>query len=168
LSKLAKQQSEITAADQPPNPSAIGQAVSMMLGAGLKTYGQEPSVDAWATVMRLRGIKAREIRSATEYFMSHGGEFPSAAEFADRALEERESREREAAMEGMAERLRQADEEALRARNMARYGTKDPTREQIDARMSEIGADVLLKSVTDDEQPHAGPRKAMHDEREEA
>jgi hypothetical protein len=128
-------------------------ALSVMLGAGLKTYGQQPGVDGWFLVLRSKGITRQELSAAVEHFACRVGidgnppNFPAAGEFAGWIIQRRDERERNAAMQAEIA-LQDAETDTERRRRfLACYGTENPTKEQIDERFKEVFGTTPVKAL---------------------
>lgn len=148
--ELAKQNNTLAVAGNPVTGPTIGKALTMMLGAGLKTYGQHPMVDAWYVVLDANGVREEEIQPAMKHFLCRTNDdgsvpFPSATEFARWILRDREAKESAARMKEVEEYVKTQDAEMLRLRNLERYGTESPTREEVDSYMASKGLTETLK-----------------------
>jgi hypothetical protein len=153
MKDLAKIDNQLATSDTQVSPLAIGKAITLMLGAGLKTYGQQPSVDAWATVLGARGVFDYEIEKATRHFLTREPEdggtpsFPSASQFANWILGDREYQAMRVRMREFEEYERAKAVEALRLSNMEKYGTESPTREQVNERLKDLGLSDRMNAL---------------------
>lgn len=154
MSELAKTNNQLSKPGTPAQIPTITKAVALMLGGGLKTYGQHPSIDAWAIVLQSRGVLESEIESAVKHFLTRQPEdggtpsFPSAGEFAGWIIRDREYRQMRERMKAFEEYERAQSQEQLRLSNMEKYGTENPSREQIDERMARLGLSDRLGELT--------------------
>jgi hypothetical protein len=128
---------------------AVIKALAIMRQGGLKLYGQEPGPDAWFMALVHRGVQIHEITPAVAAYVSGqcGSEFPTAGQFANWILEHRENLELRAELAAMGKRIREQDESALRQRNLDKYGTEDPSLDQIHARALAEGFAPILNTV---------------------
>lgn len=117
------------------------------LHASLNTFGKlwSPAIaEGWLMALRLESdITVAEFQSAASRWLTSERNFPTPADLFSLVRSQRQDLARQQELVDMAEYIRQESDAELAERNVARYGTPTPSREQIDARLSRLGVSIL-------------------------
>jgi hypothetical protein len=148
--ELARTESSITVSGMAPKDE--GKVVSWLTAMfeSLNTYGRKwsPAVaQGWLMALRTSDLTMDEFHEAASYWLAFENDFPAPAALFGWVRSRRVNAELKAELARVSALLREQDDEALRSRNMERYGTEDPTREQVDARLAELGLTARFEEL---------------------